>query len=235
MSDIVRTTINWQGFNDNKVILPICVRSPNVDGRNFIRMLDAMKGRISHVELVLCDYLDRYNLNGDGVLAMEQSWEWQDKYVEEVRSRFASVRVMGWKEIMCHPLFDQKFKIICDLYQKNEAVKKAIDINVDIYVRDKVKRQVKDGNWDYDPVAIELNSRNYLLEEYAGTAIYKNFVPTKTQIYWGVYIDDVHVFNRHSGNVDLEMPRTLPVTNSRLGASIRSIRAPEESTLYSYA
>lgn len=226
MSNSVNANISWYDFNDDKVILPICVRSPNVQGRNFTAMLDSMQGRINHVEIVLCDYLDRYNLNGDGDLAMRQSEEWQSSYLDEVYQRFRTVNITDWKEIMIDPSFDDRYRTICELYETNAEVKKAIDVNVDIYGQDKIKRIVKEQGWDYDPYEIELNSRYYLLEEYAGTAIYKNFVPTQTQIYWGVYIEDTHVFDRHSGHIDLVMPRTLPVKNNRLGSSIRSIATP---------
>ena len=225
MSNSVTSNISWYDFNDTKVILPICVRSPNVQGRNFTAMLDSMMRRINHVEIVLCDYLDRYNLDHDGDLAMQQSKEWQDKYLKEVFARFKTVNVTDWLDIMKEPSFQDRFKTICDLYDTNLSVKEAIDINVDIYVQDKIKRIVMEQGWDYDPYALEQNSRNYLLEEYAGTAIYKHLVPTQTQIYWGVYIEDTHVFNRHADTIDLIMPRTLPVKNNRLGGSIRSIAA----------
>ena len=226
MSNGVKAKISWNNFSDTKVILPICVRSPNVQGRNFTAMLDGMIGKINHVEIVLCDYLDRYNLNHDGKLAMEQSMEWQSQYLGEVFDRFETVNVTDWKKIMADSSFDNRYRSICNLYETNPDVKKAIDINVDIYVEDKIKRIVKEQGWDYDPYQIELNSRHYLLEEYAGTAIYKNFVPSQTQIYWGVYIEDTQVFNRHSGLIDLGMPRTLPVKNNRLGDSVRSIAEP---------
>jgi hypothetical protein len=229
MSNSVSSNISWYDFNDDKVILPICVRSPNVQGRNFIAMLEAMQTRINHVEIVLCDYLDRYNLDHDGDLAIKQSQEWQSSYLAEVRQRFKTVNVTDWHAIMAYPTFKDRYKKICNLYKTNEDVKKAIDINVDIYVEDKIKRIVKETGWGYDPYEIKVNSRNYLLEEYAGIAIYKNFVPSQSQIYWGVYIGDIHIFNRHSGDVNLIMPRTLPVKNNRLGSSICSIVAPLEN------
>jgi hypothetical protein len=231
MSNSVKADISWNNFNDTKVILPICVRSPNVQGRNFTAMLDGMVGKIDHVEIVLCDYLDRYNLNHDGKLAMEQSHEWQSQYLDEVFDRFKTVNVTDWKQIMADSSFNNRYRTICNLYNTNAEVKKAIDINVDIYVQDKIKRIIKEQGWDYDPYDIEMNSRNYLLEEYAGTAIYKHFVPSHTQIYWGVYIEDTQAFNRHSGFVDLGMPRTLPVKNNRLGNSIRSIAEPVEQLM----
>ncbi len=230
MSRRVTSSVVWGDWHGDRVILPICVRSPNVNGRNFTRMLDAMAGRVRHVELVLCDYLDRHNLDGDGDLAMRQSREWQAAHLKEATARFSSVNVIGWQEIMRDSSFGRRHRAIHDLYANNAAVKKAIDINVDIYVRDKVWRIIDEQGWESnpDPREIELHSRLYLLEEYAGTAIYKDLVPSKTQIYWGVYIEDTHVFRRHSGDVDLQLPRTLPVMNNRLGASVRSIAQPAE-------
>ena len=229
MSNSVSSNISWHDFNDDKIILPICVRSPNVQGRNFIAMLEAIQSRINHIEIVLCDYLDRYNLNHDGDLAMKQSQEWQSCYLTEVRQRFKTVNVTDWNAIVSDLTFKDRYNKICSLYNTNKDVKKAIDINVDIYVEDKIKRIVKETGWGYDPYEIEINSRNYLLEEYAGTAIYKNLVSTQSQIYWGVYIGDTHIFNRYSADIDLIMPRTLPVKNNRLGSSICSIVVPLEN------
>ena len=93
-----------------------------------------------------------------------------------------------------------------------------------------IRRLVEETGWEYDLGKLTEDSTRYLLEEYAGTAIYKNFVNTQTQVYWGIYIQDTEVFNRHSPEVDLKLPITLPVTNNRLGASIASIQTPIRKT-----
>ena len=93
MSDGVRTQIDWKDFNSNSVILPICMRSPNVQGRNFTAMLDAMAKRIDTVHVVLCDLLDRHNLDGGMDEALELSRQWQARNIGEVHKRFKSVSI----------------------------------------------------------------------------------------------------------------------------------------------
>jgi len=125
---------------------------------------------------------------------------------------------------MADPTFTKRHRLICDLYYNNDIVRKAIDVNVEYYFKPYVQRYVEKHGWGYDPDVIWGNSRDYLLEEYAGTAIYKKFVPTETQVYWGIYIEDTHVFDRHSPDIDLVLPRTLPVFNNRIGSSVASIK-----------
>ena len=203
------------------VLLPICMRSPNVQGRNFVAMLEAVAGFAPNVFIVMCDYLDRYNLSG-GEEALELSSQWQDENLKEVARIFPHYNFIDWREIMNEMSFNARHEELKRLYQINMDVKKAIDINVDHYVRPQVTRLIQKHGWDVDPTPIYENSKNYLIEEYAGTAIYKNLVPSATQVYWGVYIEDTEVFSRHSVN-DLSLPVTLPVANNRLGRSIVSI------------
>lgn len=227
----VKARVDWQDYAGDEIILPICVRSPNVQGRNFTAMLESMVARdIRKVHVVLCDYLDRHNLNGDGDLALSQSLEWQKTYMKEVIALFPDVEMTTWLEILNHPTFHERHKTLYDLYLNNRTVHYAIDKNVDCYVRPKVRRLVEEIGWEYDLGKLTEDSTRYLLEEYAGTAIYKNFVNTQTQVYWGIYIQDTEVFNRHSPEVDLKLPITLPVTNNRLGASIASIQTPIRKT-----
>jgi hypothetical protein len=220
----VKSEINWKTFSGDSVIVPICVRSPNVQGRNFVSMLEAISERVKNVHVVMCDYLDRYNLNMDAELAMKQSHDWKSEYLPEVKNIFPYYDLTDWLEIMAHPTFDSRYDEIQKLYKFNSDVKSAVDINVDHYVFPKMERIIQEQGWDADFNINEMNhtSRAYLLEEYAGTAIYKELVPSQTQVYWGVYIDDTDVFNRHS-DTDLRLPTTLPVINNRLGNSIVSI------------
>ena len=221
----IKARIDWNNFNEDEVILPICVRSPNVQGRNFTAMLDCVRHRVGKVHLVLCDYLDRHNLCGDADLALMQSRQWQNQYLPEVFKRFNEVEISDWLAVMKHPEFKKNFNEIHRLYKENEAVRNIVDINIGLYLRPKIQRLVNEIGWGFNADELEETSRNYLLEEYAGTPIYKNVSPSKTQVYWGIYIEDPQAFNRYS-KTDLSFPETLPVTNNRLGPSIASIKKP---------
>lgn len=219
----VEAKIDWNEFSGNEVILPICVRSPNVQGRNFTAMLDAVQKKVDSVCLVLCDFLDRHNLGGDADLAMHQSEQWKNKCLPEVYKRFSKVSVYDWLDVMNDPTFKDRHKEIRTLYRDNLTVRNIIDINVDYYVRPKMQRLVNEVGWGFDADELEETSRNYLLEEYAGTPIYKNYSNSRSQVYWGIYIEDTEAFNRYS-NIDLSFPITLPVNNNRIGKSVVSIR-----------
>ena len=220
----VYASIDWRGFDGNEVLLPICPRSPNVQGRNLTKMLDAMTPRISSVHVIMCDYMDRYNLDGDGDKALAQSQAWQKQYLPEIRERFDKVELTDWLSIMRAEGFAERLDTLSGLYDVNPEIRRVIDINVQIYLDAKVGRLTEIGTGDIDIAAITENSKRYLIEEYAGTALYKNFLKHPAEIYWGVYIDDLDVFQRHAHKVDLSLPVTLPVFNSRLGASLASIK-----------
>lgn len=219
----VSASVDWRHFHGSEILLPICPRSPNVQGRNLTRMLDAVAARVSRVHVIMCDFMDRYNLGADGDKALEQSKAWQERYLPEIRSRFTGVEKTDWLTIMNDPRFNERLNTLTSLYEANAEVRRAIDINVQIYVDAKLHRLAQIGGEAPDLHAMAENSRKYLIEEYAGTALYKNFIRKPAEVYWGVYIDDLDVFQRQARGVDLALPLTLPVFNSRLGASLVSI------------
>jgi hypothetical protein len=221
----VHASIDWRHFHGNEVLLPICPRSPNVQGRNLTKMLDAMTPRISRVHVIMCDYMDRYNLDGDGEKALAQSTAWQTQYLPEITARFGKVELTDWLSIMKADGFSERLATLTRLYDTNAQVRRAIDINVQIYLDARVGRLAEGGTEDIDTAAIAENSKRYLIEEYAGTALYKYFVDNPAEVYWGIYINDLDVFQRHAKGVDLSLPLTLPVSNSRLGPSFASIEA----------
>lgn len=219
----VHASVDWRQFRGNEVLLPICPRSPNVQGRNLTRMLDAVAARVSRVHIVMCDFMDRYNLGGDGEKALAISAAWQQQYMPEIRRRFDRVEKTDWLSIMNADGFWQRSDTLTRLYETNAQVRRAIDINAQIYVDAKLDRLAQTGGIMPNLDAMALNSRQYLIEEYAGTALYKHLITDPAEVYWGVYLDDLDVFHRHARGIDLALPLTLPVTNSRLGPSLASI------------
>jgi hypothetical protein len=186
-------------------------------------MLDAMTPRIRAVHVILCDYLDRYNLQGDADKALAQSAAWCDRYFPEILGRFDRVECTDWLTVMKTDGFSERLGALARLYKTNPEVSEAIDVNIEIYLQAKAQRLTAEGQ-PVDLDALAENSRRYLIEEYAGTALYKNFLPGAPEVYWGVYLDDLDAFARHAPGIDLALPLTLPVRNSRLGGSLASIK-----------
>ena len=57
-------------------------------------------------------------------------------------------------------------------------------------------------------------SSSYLVEEFAGTAVYASWFPGVPEAYWGVYVGDHRIFNQINTvdpSVDLSLPRTLAI------------------------
>lgn len=221
----VHASIDWRDFQGREVLLPICPRSPNVQRRNFIALLDAMVPRISTVHVIMCDYLDRYNFNGDGDKVLVQSKAWQKQYFSEILARFDKVECTDWMTISRTEGFSERLDTLTSLYQTNTEVRKAIDAFVTYYVNAKAERLTHDGE-TFDVKVLEENSRRYMIEEFAGTALYKNLLPNAPEVYWGTYVDDLGIFQRNAVGVDLALPLTLPVHNSRLGGSIAIVPSP---------
>lgn len=153
MSDVY-TKIDWGEFQGGTALLPICVRSPNVQGRNLLAMLEAAAERADNVVLVLCDALDRHNLGDDLELAMRQSAEWQQRYLPDIKAVFPRYELMDWQSICRERHFNANHRALQNLYCENPEVKAAIDINVAHYVRPKINRRIREKGWEVDPTPL---------------------------------------------------------------------------------
>jgi hypothetical protein len=226
--DNVCASIDWRDYRGCEAILGICPRSLAVRGRNLTAMLDAMTPRISAVHVVMCDYLDRYSLDGDGDQALALSKTWQERYFPEIRARFNRVECTDWLTLMQAEGFTERHRTLLALYEANAECRSAIISSAQIYVDAKVQRLKRDGA-AFDIQSLEESSRQYMIEEFAGMALYKNFLPNAPEVYWGVYVEDIEIFHRNAGGIDLTLPMTLPVWNSRLGSSIPMVRRLAEA------
>ena len=212
----VKATIDWKDYKKHEVMVPICTRSPAVRGRNVEAILEAMSPRIQTVHLVLCDSLDRYNTK-DKNLSIKEANDWLDLYLPIFKSRFINVTVTRWCDVMKDSTFTSRLNSLITLYDNNNDVKRVIDENVMHFIWPKM---VQNGYFDIDYEEEIKNSTLYLIEEYAGTAVYKDMFPELAEIYWGIYINDVTIFNRLGNtDIDLSLPVTLPVNINRLGPS----------------
>ena len=212
----VKATIDWKEYKKHEVMVPICVRSPAVRGRNIEAVLEAMSPRIQTAHLILCDSLDRYNTK-DKNLSIKEANDWLALYLPMFKSLFLDVTITRWCDVMKDSTFTSRLNTLKALYDSSNDVKRVIDENVMHFMRPKMAEH---GYFDIDYEKEFENSTQYLIEEYAGTAVYKDMFPGLAEIYWGIYINDVTIFNRLGNiDIDLSLPVTLPVSINRLGPS----------------
>lgn len=216
----VTAEIDWDGFKGHGIILPICARSQGVRGRNFTATLDALKGRVDTLHLVLCDALDRHNLNGDASLAVAKADAWLDENLDHMRG--FKIDIKRWADVMADPSFAARHDTMKRLYDGAPPVRAAIDRISSYYVQSKRERLEKAG-LPFNEAIERQAAAAYLVEEFAGTAVYKDWHPGLPEAYWGVYVGDVGIFNKHNHinpAVDLSLPRTLAIHINRLPAPI---------------
>lgn len=222
----VTASIDWKNYGRDECVVPICIRSPAINGRNLEVTLDAIRENVPNVTLMMCDTLDRYNLGGDIDAARKNADKWLMENLVRFHERFNKVDLIRWDDVRADEDCQKRLAILTEQYRSNKAMKAIMDANVWCYVGPKLER---DGYGGYDFEEDWANSTAYLLEEYAGTMTYRTWFAGQSEIYWGVYISDVDIFNKaipHAG-IDLTMPETLPVTINRLGCS----RAGETTAL----
>ncbi|PZQ48874.1 MAG: hypothetical protein DI551_00655 [Micavibrio aeruginosavorus] len=221
----VHAAIGWNGYAGSDIILPICARSPGARGRNFSATLDAMRGRIGTLHVVMCDTLDRHNLNGDAALAKSKADAWLAENLPRIRSGF-HYTLKRWDDVRADPSFAGRHELMMRLYAESFPVQEAIDRISSHYVASKEERFAKAG-LPFNRILERQAAAAYLVEEFAGTAVYKDWHPSLPEAYWGVYVGDAQIFNRHNSidrTIDLALPETLAIHISRLPAPIAGER-----------
>lgn len=217
----VEANIRWDGFEGSEIILPICARSQGVRGRNFTATLNAMEGRIKTLHFLMCDTLDRHNLNGNAPLAIQAADDWLLKNMKHVEGRF-EWDLKRWEDVQADPSFDARHGVMKRLYAESAPVRTAIDRISSYYVESKRSRFEQAG-LPFNYVQQQAAAADYLVEEFAGTSVYKDWYPGLPEAYWGVYVGDVQIFNKNNHvdrAVDLSLPKTLEIHISRLPAPI---------------
>ena len=211
--------IDWKGYS-GPVMLPICVRSPAVRGRNLQSTLSALTERAETVHLVMCDSLDRHNV-GEAE-AMRGADIWLAEHLPLVEARFGPVSVARWNAVRTDPAFADRHALLWALYAQSRAVKSVIDQIADFYLHAKAVRAHRDG-LPFNENQERHRSALYLIEEFTGTSVYKDWYPGLPEAYWGVYVEDAGLFNRLNTldrSVDLSLAETLPVSLNRLPAPV---------------
>jgi hypothetical protein len=225
----INAHIDWFGFDGEAVIMPICMRSPAVNGRSLIAQLKALKEKeIKTLYLLLCDSLDRHNIISSDAhtLSLKAGEQWLDAYLDTIKIYFPNVMVVRWDHhIRSHPSFSAHLLLMRKLYKTSPEVRLLRDSLSNYYLEGKRRRYEDDykrglvTKFDED-LAFQCCS-NYLEEEFAGNLVAHEICKGAPHVYWGLYVDDIDIFSRASGR-NLTYPTTLPVHLNREGHSVSS-------------
>ena len=222
----VTANIDWRDYQGDTVILPVCVRSPAMQGRNLSSTVKALSEKINNIHLVLIDTLDRYNFNGDAEGCRKRGKIWYQSYEREIRDHLNIISVTKWDDVLADASYKQRQTAITYLYTQNHLVRKMIDTNAMYFVNALESRDVA-----FDRDKTFFNSVRYMIEEYAGTAVYGQALGYLPEAYWGIYVGDHRFFeNINHTNNSLLLPQTLPVHINRLDAPFAGEEFLEDET-----
>jgi len=211
-----KVSIDWCGFEGDRAVLPICVRSAAVQGRKFEETLKIMRPKIRHLHVMICDSLDRYNLehltDDPYKESLIRANDWLETHLSMIEDYFPSHDVTHWNTISAHPSFKGTLRKIYELYENSEEVRTLIDGMSDFYLVQKERRFYEQGCFIFNAQEERRRSTAYLLEEMAGNIVaYHEFFDGAPEIYWGLYISDPTIFSRAAGP-DEQMSLTFPMT-----------------------
>lgn len=207
----VYANIGWKGYDGKRVIYPVCVRSPAQQGRNLTASFTALSERIKEIDLVLIDTLDRYNFDGDADLCRQNGRDWLEKSMPLIERAFDVKSYTIWDDVLSDPTYIRRKEKIINAYYSNATVRDMIDRNAMYFVHAKRAR-----GETFDEQKLFENSRDYMIEEYAGTAVYGQELGYLPEAYWGIYVGNQTFFADHTGDQSLVLPETLPISVSRL-------------------
>ncbi|GEM_PF-1625229 len=224
--------IEWGDFEGDRIILPVCPRSQAVNSRNFEATVMALAERVNHVHVLLCDTLDRYNLEGTPkakeVRAHIHGSRWLDLHLPVIEEHIGSFDVRRWDRVRGDPGFDPRLQLMHRLYAQNADMRRIVDNVASHYLVAKEKRFTNKGL----PFNYEIEKQNsvcYLLEEFAGDAVCNEWFGGLPEAYWGFYVGDPDIFNRVNTlnrAIDLTIPPTCAVHLNRLSPPLRVEHTP---------
>lgn len=208
----VRANIEWKGYSEKEVILPVCVRSPAMQGRNFTATLQAISEKADSIHLILIDTLDRYNFEMDIDGCRKRGNIWLETHLPVLTQKMNVKSITKWDEVLEDNTYLERFSTINMMYAMNVSVREMIDANAMYFVNAR-----KERGQPFDEEKMFKNSVSYMIEEYAGTAVYGENLNYLPEIYWGIYVGNSHFFEQYnSGQHKLVLPKTLPLNINRL-------------------
>lgn len=210
----VTAHIDWCDYTGREAILPVCVRSPAMQGRNLIASLKALSEKVDDIHLIIIDTLDRYNFDMNAPLCRARGQTWYNNNLPIIENYLSIESTHHWDDILSDSTYEDRLKSINTLYAKSREVRDMIDRNAMYFV---TAREAREQNFDRDKEF--QNSVSYMIEEYAGTAVYGEKLSYLPEAYWGIYVGNPYFFEQfNQGMHKLILPQTLPIHINRLSA-----------------
>ena len=231
-------TVNWGSFKGDSVTIPVCMSSPVARGRSLRAQMEAIKPKIKKLRILICDSLDRHNrADPDGIdraVCIMEGMEWKTKHQGIIQEFYPDVEFLTWeRDILKHPSFQRYYDAIQKLCGESDNVEHLRTSMSMFFLQNRKRRFERDvergkasGKFDFDK-ALQ-SSANYLIEELAGDMVYRELFGNVPYVYWGLYVDDIDIFTRESGQ-SLPFPETLPVASNRHGPSMKVSDLPRET------
>ncbi len=231
-----KAAVEWSGFEGSRIVIPVCPRSPGVRSRNFEATLKALSEKTTHAHILLCDTLDRHNLDGEPwereMQALINGNEWLNENLPLVEKYFESYDVRRWNEVRNDPSFVPRLELMHKLYERSAAMRRVVDNVASHYLVAKEERSARQElpfNYEQE----KQRSVHYLLEEFTGDAVYNDWYGDLHEAYWGFYVGDPDVFNRLNDidpSIDLSIPPTCAVHLNRLPSPLSAENTPKLRT-----
>lgn len=220
-----KATVDWQGYEGDKIIVPACVRSPSVRGRNFEATVKATAEKIPHGIIMVCDTLDAHNLVGRNDNPRKEAIKLADEWLKTtepvIKKYFESYEIHRWQDVQADSTYDRRLELVQQLYDSDNEVTEIIDGFALKHNLDKKERMASKG-LSFSLSDEMKRSASYLIDEVAGDAVYRDWFPDIPEAYNGAYFANADLFNETNDinpSIDLTIPVTLPVTLNRLPKS----------------
>lgn len=227
--------IDWRGYEADRAILPVCVRSPAMEGRKVAETLRALREKITSLHVVLCDTLDRWN-HADSCDPERESVRRADRWLAEHREtlslHFQNHTLIRWDDVRKHPSFLPRHEEMQRLYRDEPVIGRFVDGMVDYYLERKESR-LKSIGLPFNETDERQRSTAYMLEELAGDMTYGEMYKAP-RFYWGLYTADPQIFNRNGARIDMTFPLTCPIRINRLPPPVPAI-GPQDTPVLKVA
>lgn len=222
-----RAEIDWRGYDGDSAILPVCVRSPAMEGRKVAATLRALSERVSSLHVVICDTLDRWNYPGaedPERQSMVRADRWLEEHSGTLAAFFPKHTLIRWNEVRNHPSFAPRHEEMQRLYRANPVIQRFVDSMVDYYIERKEAR-CKVSGMPFNETLERQRSTAYMLEELPGDMTYGEIYKAP-RFYWGLYTADPEIFNTNGARIDMTFPATCPISINRLPQPVPAL-APQ--------
>jgi hypothetical protein len=226
-----KAVIDWRGYDENRAILPVCVRSPAMEGRKVAETLRALSERIEHVHVVICDSLDRWNypnFSDPEEESLRRARKWLDEHKPTLDLFCPGHTLARWNDVRKHPSFEPRHEEMQRLYRDVPTVRRFVDGMVDYYLERKQSRYKASG-MPFNEVLERQRSTAYMLEELPGDMTYGEMYRAP-RVYWGLYTADPQFFNARGARIDMTFPLTCPVHINRLPPPVPAMAPRSDGT-----